>query len=284
MLKSGISSKKIGFYIYKNVQNLAILTKLRYATCMNYMGVIEYIGTNYHGFQKQEGYATIQSCLEEAIFKVTGETVNVEASGRTDAGVHALGQVVSFVLQTERRAYALIKSLNYFLPSSIQFVRLETAADTFHARFSAKKKTYRYVFYTSQTARPFLENRALQIPQKVDIEAMQQACGLLVGTKDWGAFVAQGSGKTDFVRTVYAANICVLGENVYAFEITGNGFLYNMVRILMGTLLAVGKGKITLTQLQTIIEKKDRTLAGETVPPYGLYLKNVTYGIDAENI
>ena len=134
-----------------------------------------------------------------------------------------------------------------------------------------------YVFYVSKTARPFLENRALQISKEINIQAMQQACACLVGTKDWGAFVAQNSGKTDFVRTIYEAHIENLAENMYAFVVTGNGFLYNMVRILMGTLLQVGKGKLTVQNLENVIKQKKRTLAGETVPPYGLYLKNVVY-------
>lgn len=248
---------------------------------MKYYGVIEYIGTGYHGFQKQEGLPTVQQCLEQAIKKVTGEEVMVEASGRTDAGVHALGQMVSFALANEKQAYALMRSLNFFLPKDIQFLKLQKIDDAFHARFSAKRKTYMYVFYVSKTARPFLENRALQIPKDINIQAMQQACACLVGTKDWGAFVAQNSGKTDFVRTIYEAHIENLAENMYAFVVTGNGFLYNMVRILMGTLLQVGKGKLTVQDLENVIKQKKRTLAGETVPPYGLYLKNVVYeGLD----
>ena len=110
---------------------------------MKYYGVIEYIGTGYHGFQKQEGLPTVQQCLEQAIKKVTGEEVMVEASGRTDAGVHALGQVVSFALANEKQAYALMRSLNFFLPKDIQFLKLQKIDDAFHARFSAKRKTYR---------------------------------------------------------------------------------------------------------------------------------------------
>ena len=239
--------------------------------------VIEYDGVGFSGWQIQDGERTIQGELEKVIEKVIGEPITLYASGRTDAGVSAKAQVAHFETNLIKfNAFSFLGSVNFFLPPEICVKSAEVVRDDFDARFTAKRKTYSYKFYISRYNRP-LYDRALRVNDNVSVEKMREACKYLIGEHDFSSFVARKSGKTNFVRTIYNACIIDLGDGLYSFEITGNGFLYNMVRIISGTIVDVGLGKIALEDIEDIINSKDRTRAGKTLPPHGLYLVKVEY-------
>ena len=242
----------------------------------NYKIVVEYDGSNYSGWQKQTGRATIQQALEDAVFSLSGEHAEVVGSGRTDAGVSAVGQVANFKIDKLFSTQKLVYALNSKLPADISVQSAELASEDFSSRFSAKQKTYQYYFYTSLARKPLLDKFALKC-KPLNIGAMQEACKYVVGTKDFTSFVAANSGKTDFVRTVLDCNLQQVADCTYRLEITGTGFLYNMVRIIMGTLIMIGEGKRTPEDMAKIIEAKNRQLAGKTVPAKGLVLKQVNY-------
>ncbi len=239
--------------------------------------VVEYDGTNFAGYQVQPGKRTVQGELEKALESIFQTKVTTFASGRTDAKVHALHQVVHFDMPHEIKNTHLDDSLNAFLPSDIRVVSFQRVSSEFDARFSPKKKTYGYKFYLSRCERPLYLNRALRVNENINIEKMQSAAKLFVGTHDFSSFVSKKSGKTNFVRTIYSCEIVKTTENEYMLKITGNGFLYNMVRIIMGTLLFVGEGKFEEDCINKILEAKSRKMAGKTAPPYALYLLDVEY-------
>ena len=239
---------------------------------MKFLLELSYLGKNYSGYQKQKNGNSIQEELEKAIEKIVGKKVLTNASGRTDAGVSALKQVVSFELDNLPKN--LDKRLNLILPEDIRVLKVEKAEEDFHARFSAKRKTYLYNFYVSNVNIPFLDIFALRVNENFDIKKVENEVFSLVGEKDFSAFCASGSQVVDKVREIYSAKI-LKNDLFYSLEITGNGFLYNMVRIIMGTLLEIGYGK--LKNLEKIIVSKDRSKAGKTVPPVGLVLKEVLY-------
>lgn len=239
--------------------------------------VIEYDGTAFSGYQIQPGKRTIQGELEEALRLVYGVSVPTFASGRTDKGVHALGAVVHYDEPKKLKNPRLDEVISSHLPSDVRVISFERVNESFDARFNAKKKTYMYRFYLSKAERPLMLNRSLRVDDRVNVELMREGAKYLIGEHDFRSFVARKSGKTNFVRTIYDARIEELGGGEYAFYITGNGFLYNMVRIIMGTLINVGLKKIKPAGVKSIIEAKDRTKAGKTVDASGLYLLNVDY-------
>ena len=242
----------------------------------NYKIVVQYDGKNYSGWQKQDDKQTIQAELERAVHEISGESVEVVGSGRTDAGVSALAQVANFVLEKQFDTKKIVLALNAHLPQDIAVVNAEKVDESFNARFSAKKKTYNYYFYVSCARNPILDRFALQL-KSADVDKMKEACQYLVGKNDYKCFVARNSGKTNFIRTIYKADITRVNDNLYCFSITGDGFLYNMVRIIMGTLILVGENKRKPADIKDIIESKDRTKAGKTVSAVGLMLKEVNY-------
>lgn len=242
----------------------------------NYKIIVEYNGKNYSGWQQQENKHTIQGELERAIKEVTGETVQVVGSGRTDAGVSAYRQVANFILSKDFGVSKICLALNAHLPEDISVKEAQEVDLSFSARFSAKKKTYHYYFYLSKTRQPIFDGFALQV-KKADIQKMQQACEYLIGEHDYESFVARNSGKTNFIRQIFDAKIENVADNLYRFSITGNGFLYNMVRIIVGTLIMIGEGKKAPEDMKQIIDAKDRTVAGKTVPAVGLVLFDVEY-------
>ena len=241
-----------------------------------YKLTLEYDGTNFAGYQVQPGKRTIQRELENTLFQIYGEKVPTFASGRTDAGVHALGAVVHFDAPKQIKNN-IQDAMNSFLPSDLKVVKVERVGDDFDARFSTKKKTYGYKFYLSRYERPLFNNKALRVNDNIDVEKMKEACKYLIGKHDFTSFVARKSGKTDFVREIYCAEILDINDGCFMFKISGNGFLYNMVRIIMGTLLFVGSGKFAPEDVKKIIDAKDRRIAGKTVSPCGLYLLGVDY-------
>ena len=242
-----------------------------------YKLTLEYDGTNFAGYQVQPLKRTIEGELEKALESIYNQKVKTFASGRTDAGVHAYGAVVHFDAPKQLKHNQIADSINAFLPDDVKVVDFEEVDESFDARFTAKRKTYVYKFYLSRKERPLYFNRALRVNVEADIDKMNEACEYLVGEHDFTSFVARKSGKTNFVRTIYSAQIEKTGEKEYQLKICGNGFLYNMVRIIMGTLINVGYNRIKPESVKQIVDAKDRKFAGKTMPPYALYLLNVEY-------
>ncbi len=238
---------------------------------------VTYDGTDFCGWQVQKNGVSVQQVLEDAIFSLTGERTRVTGSGRTDAGVHAKCQVAHVDLQKctipPERFYL---ALNTLLPSQIKVVNSSLANDDFDACRKAKRKTYEYNFYLSNVELPLKERYALRIDQNVDIQKMQGACKLFEGTKDFECVSASGKSVKTTVRTVYTISVERQGQDL-KLSITGNGFLYNMVRIIAGTILEIGKGTKTEQDVLEMFKKKQRALGGKTLPAKGLCLVGVEY-------
>ena len=238
---------------------------------------IEYDGKEFNGWQKQPTKLNIQGTIEQAIKIVTGEEVDLMASGRTDAGVHAFGQVANFKTNSNIPIEKIPIALNSNLKKSIRIISAEEVNERFHSRLTCKKKTYRYVINNSEFSSAIYRNLETHIPQKLDIDKMKMAAKYFEGEHDFKAFKASGTSSKSSVRTIYKAEVVKMPNNRIYIELTGNGFLYNMVRIIAGTLVDVGTGKIQPEDIEKIIESKDRSLAGKTLQPNGLYLLNVEY-------
>ena len=228
------------------------------------------------GWQKQPNKLNIQGEIERAIQGITGEEVELIASGRTDAGVHALGQVANFKTNSSIPLEKIPIALNTKLKRSIRILDAEEVEERFHSRYNCKKKTYQYIIHNSKNGTAIYRNLEYHFPQPLDVEKMNQAIQYFVGEHDFKGFKASGTSSKSSVRTIYAASVKKENEKVI-IELTGNGFLYNMVRIIAGTLIEVGIGKILPEEIPEIITSKDRTRAGKTLPPNGLYLVQVKY-------
>lgn len=239
--------------------------------------LMEYVGTDYCGFQVQPGKRTVEGEVERVLSEILNQRVKIYASGRTDAGVHSLGQVAHFDIENPIDTHFLQHELNKLLPDDITILNVSEAEDGFDSRFSVKKKTYVYKFYLSRFERAVYKQRALRVNDNVSVDRMREATKYLVGTHDFTSFVARKSGKTDFVRTIYSADIRETEDGLFEFTISGNGFLYNMVRIILGTLLDIGAGRKKPDDMKKVIEGRSRALAGKTVLPHGLYMKSVEY-------
>lgn len=244
---------------------------------MNIKIIIQYDGTKYAGYQKQKNDLTIQSAVEKALFKLFGQQTDLIGCSRTDAGVHALGYTANFHTETNIPPEKIAFALNPLLPEDISVISSERVSDEFHARFSAVSKTYKYLFYSSRHNNPLLNNRAWHIKKELDYEAMQLAAYKICGIHEYNAFRAQGGYAKTTTRTIFYTKITKELPDLYSIEVCGDGFLYNMVRIIAGTLVYVGEGKIDPMDIPLIIESKDRKKAGITAPPYGLYLYKVEY-------
>lgn len=242
---------------------------------MNYKITIEYEGTRYNGWQRQTSTPnTIQGIIEAAVKKVTNEDVEVNGSGRTDAGVHALGQIANFKTQGEYEE--LSDSLNEVLPPDIKILSCERVNDRFHARLNAKAKTYVYKIDTGKKADVFTRRTVNHFNYDLDVDKMRKAAEKLLGKKDFKAFCSNRRTKKSTVRTIYSIDIKKTGSLI-TFTYKGDGFLYNMVRILTGTLVEVGMGKIPVDDIDKIINSRERGNAGMTLPPRGLTLVDVSY-------
>lgn len=237
---------------------------------------LSYDGTSYAGYQVQPNGITIQQKLEEALFSLYKIEITTVASGRTDAGVHALGQVVSFEAPPTVPAEKIYLAINSFLPPDIRATKSECVDDDFNARYSAKKKTYEYNLYFGEVENPILERFAVMISSKVDLEKMKECAKIFIGEHDFKCFCSSGSSVKTTVRKVYDIELNKNGENL-KISVTGNGFLYNMVRILVGTLVKVGEGDLEISSVEKMLQSGDRNLGGKTFPAKGLTLKSVEY-------
>ena len=237
---------------------------------------IEYDGKDLNCWQKQPTKLNIQGTIEQAIKQITGEEVQLNASGRTDAGVHAFGQVANFKTNSQIPIDKFAIAINSRLKRSIVIKKAEEVEERFHSRLNCKKKTYRYVINNSTEGTAIYRNLETHIPQKLDVEKMKQAVKYFEGEHDFKAFKASGTSSKSSVRTIYKAEVYKEGDRVF-IELTGNGFLYNMVRIIAGTLVDVGIGKIKPDEIPEIIKLQKRENAGKTLPPNGLYLLRVMY-------
>ncbi|MDZ5713694.1 tRNA pseudouridine(38-40) synthase TruA [Jeotgalibacillus haloalkalitolerans] len=238
---------------------------------------VSYDGSQFYGYQVQPGQRTVQGEIEQALSEVhKGRFVRITASGRTDAGVHAMGQVFHFDTDLQVPAAKWPVILNQKIGDDIAILSAEEAPDTFHARFDVKTKEYRYIVNTSPVALPFRRHYAVHYPYTVDIEAMRKAAAHLEGEHDFTSFSSAKTEVIDRVRTIDFIKIEEF-EDELIFRVKGNGFLYNMVRIIAGTLLEVGNGKYEPEEVVRMLEAKDRSAAGKTAPAHGLYLWEVNY-------
>ena len=251
---------------------------------------LAYDGTEYHGWQRQPEQRTVQGELERAWLEITGETVRLAGASRTDAGVHAAGQVASVESQTRLTADALLNGLNAKLPDDAVVRSVELAPDGFHATHDAKRKRYRYTYYNDHRRPLFCRRHAWHVPTPLDVSTMHRAAQVLVGTHDFASFQSVGSERESTVRTIFAAEVQgragrgrggdALDDEMAAlidFEVEGDGFLYNMVRALAGSLVEVGRGRRDEKWLAEVIAARDRSTAGQTAPPHGLTLLWVAY-------
>jgi tRNA pseudouridine38-40 synthase len=243
---------------------------------MRAKAVIAYDGTTYHGFQRQspEREPSIQGSLENALSKI-GQPGVVIGAGRTDAGVHASGQVIAFDANWQHDLDDLQRALNATLPESIAVLELEQAANSFHPRYDATSREYRYSLYNARVRHPLMGHYALHVPQKLDVDMMQQALGYTIGEHDFAAFGQATVGEST-VRSVYRAEVSAEGPQV-AIELQANGFLYRMVRRIVGTLILVGRGELSIADFAMILHSADPDRAGPAVAPHGLCLTRVNY-------
>lgn len=228
------------------------------------------------GWQKQPNKLNIQGTIEKAIEEITGEQVELNASGRTDAGVHALAQVANFKTNSKLPIEKFAVAINSRLKKSIVIKEAEEVDEMFHSRLTCKQKTYRYIINNSYNGTAIYRNLECHIPTKLDVKNMQEAAKYFIGEHDFKAFKASGTSSKSSVRTIYDAKVYIENGRIF-IELTGNGFLYNMVRIISGTLVDVGLGKIKPEEIENIINIGKRENAGKTLPAHGLYLIKVDY-------
>jgi len=238
---------------------------------------LAYDGTRFVGWQRQAGGDSIQGVLEEALARFEGAPVTVHGAGRTDAGVHALGQVASVRVTCPHDVATLTRALNAQLPPDVRVLTVEEAVPNFHARFSAREKTYRYMIRNAPVVMPFERAYVWHLPEPLDVPAMQRAAALLVGTHDFGAFQSVGTATPGSVRTIFRSCVQPHDPTLLGFHITGEGFLRYMVRALTGTLVEIGRGWRAPDSIASLLAGGRRSDAGPTAPPHGLFLVSVDY-------
>jgi tRNA pseudouridine38-40 synthase len=244
--------------------------------------ILAYDGAEFSGWQVQPDTTTVQGTLASAIGRLTGEKVLPQGSGRTDAGVHALAQVVTFVTESSVPTENFVKALNDILPSSVRVLSVEEMPVEFHARHSAHAKTYRYRIYRGAICPPFLARYVWHYPYPLDEQAMAHGTELVIGEKDFTSFAAvdpergKNGDIVSNVRTIFQSDWSRDGEEV-VYTVRGSGFLHHMVRNLVGTFILVGRGTLRIEDITRILAAKDRSAAGATAPASGLYLVNVEY-------
>lgn len=243
---------------------------------MRYLITVEYFGKNFNGWQTQKNAPSVQQILEEALSKLLREDIKLTGSGRTDAGVHALAQRAHFDTQSNIPMEKIPIAVNTFLPGDIRVKAIEERPLDFHAQYSAKRKTYLYKFYVSSISCPTRMHTHAQIIPPLDFDKMKESAEILVGTHDFKAYCASGSIIKSTIRTLFRLDLVQQGDEI-TMEVEGNGFLYNMVRIIAGTLVYAGKDKLTTEDIKQSLILGERKKAGKTFPACGLYLKNVVY-------
>lgn len=238
--------------------------------------VVEYDGTDFCGWQRQDGQRTVEGCLEEAFKIMTGQAVLVRGAGRTDAGVHAEGQVASVELASRIPSLGFLRGLNSNLPPEIAVLDVEDVAASFNARHSARGKIYRYKVWNHPVRSPALARHVWHVYDPLDTHAMREAAAVFIGEHDFRAFRSSDCDRKNTIRIIRRFDVRRDGA-LLSFEIEGTAFLRNMVRILAGTLVAVGKGKMPIDHIVTLLTSGDRTQAGVTAPACGLTLVKVIY-------
>jgi tRNA pseudouridine38-40 synthase len=239
--------------------------------------LIEYDGTHYQGWQVQPKGLTLQGIIEEKLGLLTGEPIRLVGSGRTDSGVHALGQVASFKTQSQMDVHTIQRALNSLLPLDIAIKKIEEVEEGFHARRHSKSKVYEYRILNRKLRSVFHRGYVWHIPQKLNLIGMKKATPSLIGEQDFAAFRTVGSSTRTTIRRVTRAEWKRGRDGLLRFEIEANGFLKQMVRSIVGTLVEVGKGKLNEEEFRKILESRDRQKAGPTAPAHGLFLKEVKY-------
>lgn len=248
-------------------------------TIIRYKVVLAYDGTDFSGFQIQPNGRTVQGEIERVLTKISKDhTIRIHPAGRTDAGVHAMGMVIHFDFPKKMKKENLIKAMNVLLPSDISILSIEKVESDFHARYLAVGKIYTYRVDNNIIANPFNRRFVLHHPYQMDKNKAQNALNVLVGTHDYTSFCSVKSVVEDKVRTIYQASVEVDEEtNEWLFTFTGDGFLYNMIRIIMGTVLTIADGREEVSAMREILKAKDRTRAGKTIAAKGLRLEAVYY-------
>jgi tRNA pseudouridine38-40 synthase len=238
---------------------------------------IEYDGTDYHGWQRQANDRTIQGEIEKALMTMTGNKITLTGAGRTDAGVHAFGQVANFLCHTGLDPHVFQKGLNSLLPKDIVITRCTQVSVKFHARYDVKSKSYHYRILNRELPAAIFRRYAWHIRKRLNLDAMSGSLCYIIGTHDFKAFEGTGSPRANTVRSVMHADLEKRNDGYLVFKIQGNGFLRFMVRNIVGTLVDVGLGKMMPGDINRILVSKDRNLAGITAPAHGLFLMNVNY-------
>lgn len=242
----------------------------------NYKLKIEYDGTEFSGWQKQKNLRTVQEEIEKVLYMLYKEKISLKGSGRTDAKVHALSQVANYIAEDKFKEEELLNALNANMPQDIVILSVEKVDNEFDSLRSTKVKHYRYVINNSKFGSALNKDREYHYKYSLDIEAMNMAANDLLGEHDFKGFMSVGSPVKTTVKTIYDIKITKLGERI-VIDVYGSGFLYNMVRIIAGTLVEIGSGKLDICTIKNMILTKDRTLGGKTLPPHGLYLVEVIY-------
>ncbi len=243
----------------------------------NFKLIIEYDGTLFAGWQRQPGQLTIQGELESLLGRILNQTIHIHASGRTDAGVHALGQVANFRATTPLDAQAVKKGVNSLMKYPVVIRDCTLVAAEFHAQYQARSKEYNYFILNRPDPCAIGAAYVWQVKKPLDLDWMNQCCDLLLGVHDFKSFENRGSPRASTIREVFFARVEPLEDDRLVFRVTATGFLKNMVRNLMGTLVEVGLGKIDPTRFGAILKAGNRSLAGATAPARGLFLKQVNY-------
>jgi tRNA pseudouridine38-40 synthase len=255
---------------------------------MRYIKItLQYDGTNYAGWQVQKNGTTVQGCLEEAVWIITGERSRITGAARTDAGVHALQQVAAFRTESVLKPQVFLKALNGNLPRDIRVINAEECEKDFHPRYDAENKTYSYIIFKTGPYAVFLERYSWSIPYKLNCDSMREAAGYLIGEHDFSCFRASGCSSIHPVRTVHGVEIFDLPSTefinfqfnvpVIKISIRANAFLRHMVRNIVGTLVEIGRDKYPPQRMKEILESKDRRTAGKTAPAQGLFLEKINY-------
>ncbi len=246
-------------------------------SCRNVRFVIRYDGTEFAGWQRQPGHRTVEEVLETAIRTITRENrIRPNVSGRTDAGVHAVGQVVNFYTTTRLPCETLLKAVNSQLPADVSLRTCDDVPQSFCANKDAVRKTYRYVITDGGRQDPFLRRYSTHVWNRLDVDAMCRASACLLGRHDFRCFETEWPNRMTSIRTITRLRVSRFGETVW-IDVEADGFLYNMVRAIAGTLMQIGRGFWPESRLAEILESGDRRLAGPTAPPQGLFLLRVTY-------